>query len=72
MWVMLSRQDFTNTTVGSIILSKKGRSEEIGGSYICDQSPEILKTRARKAEQQNKAGAGELFVSLIPAKLAQN
>lgn len=66
-------QDFNiNTAVRSIYFLKQGRSEEISGSYICDQSAEILKTRGRKAEKQNKAGAGELFASLISAKLAQN
>ena len=54
------------------MFQKKGRSEETSGSYMCDQSPETLKTRGRKAEKQNKAEAGELFASLIPAKLAQN
>ena len=66
------RQDFINTSVGSIYFPRKGRTKEISGSYICDQSPETLKTRGRKAEKQNKAEAGELFASLIPAKLAQN
>ena len=64
-----STQDFFNNAVGSIYFSKKGRSEEISGSYICDQSPEILRNRGRKAEEQKKkAGAGELFASLTPAK----
>ena len=69
-----SRKDFINTANGSIYFPKKDQaSEEISGAYICDQSPEIfLNQSGRKAGKQNKAWAGWLFASLIPAKLAQN
>ena len=65
-----SRKDFINTENGSIYFLKKHNPRKLVALTSATKVLKYLKPEGEK--QENKAWAGWLFASLIPAKLAQN
>ena len=68
-----SRQDFINNAVGSVYFPKKDDPRKLVDLIFATKVLKYLKQEGEKQKKkQKKAGAGELFASLTPAKLAQN